>query len=194
MKTTTALAWACLLLGAWSFRASGTDYRAEDYQSNCFVESSGVSAVVKSRIMCAVRCTMARCSRFNFLEGNCTLFDQGLASAAASRTYRKLMAVDVAFNKTTLASGYHTIYTADRAVDGDLETQFHSLGRSTPWWRVDLGENYCIQTIDVLPHKDVPHWFRSVEIRAGVSPAEGDFSGYTLIASFAGLTVVSAGE
>ncbi|XP_047469419.1 uncharacterized protein LOC125025452 [Penaeus chinensis] len=188
MKTTTASAWACLLLGAWSFQASGSYYRAREYKKKCFVEPNGVPAAAKSKLLCAAQCTIKRCSYFSFLGGNCTLFDQGLASESANRTYQKLnvIAADVALNKLTLASGFYDDLSPDRAVDGDLETQFHSLGQYTPWWRVDLGENYCIQTIDVQPHKEVPHWFRSVEIRVGESPAEWDFSGYTLIASFAG--------
>ncbi|XP_037780135.1 fucolectin-like [Penaeus monodon] len=188
MEITTASAWACLLLWAWSCRASGSYYRAEDYQMNCFVKPNGVLAVAETKVLCAVRCSVTRCSYFSFLGGNCTLFDQGQASEVASRRYRKLnvMTVDVAYNKPTLASDQFEDLSPDRAVDGDIQTQFHSLGQNTPWWRVDLGENYCIQTIDVQPHPGVSEWFHSAEIRAGKSPAEWDFSSYTLIASFVG--------
>ncbi|XP_042884313.1 uncharacterized protein LOC122260918 [Penaeus japonicus] len=121
-------------------------------------------------------------------DETCTLFDQGLASETTSRTYRKVNStlLDVALNKPTSPSTHYSYLSSDRAVDGDLGTQYYSVDKNNPWWRVDLGQNYCIQLIDVLPHREVPSWFHSVEIRAGVTPADGDFSGYTLVASFPG--------
>ncbi|XP_042884312.1 uncharacterized protein LOC122260917 [Penaeus japonicus] len=149
MKAITATAWASFLLWAWASRASGSYYRATDYPLRCYVTPQLVSA--KSEIGCASRCTMTRCSYFRFLDETCTLFDQGLASETTSRTYRKVNStlLDVALNKPTSPSTHYSYLSSDRAVDGDLVTQYYSVDKNNPWWRVDLGQNYCIQLIDI---------------------------------------------
>ncbi|XP_071800330.1 tyrosine-protein kinase receptor Tie-1-like isoform X2 [Asterias amurensis] len=63
------------------------------------------------------------------------------------------------------------IHVSGRAVDGDPATLAVSYWTANPWWKVDLGETYCLKTV-TLTNRDDDYDIRNNEdavLRAGLS-------------------------
>jgi len=67
---------------------------------------------------------------------------------------------NIAMNKPTLQSSTDFAATADRAADGNLQTNFddgscsHTFLESDPWWRVDLGAGSRVIAVRVYNRQD----------------------------------------
>ena len=60
---------------------------------------------------------------------------------------------NLAYNKTTEQSTTYSesdvVFSASRAVNGDLTDFSHTLGIANQWWRVDLGRVYYVSVIKI---------------------------------------------
>ncbi|XP_064105619.1 uncharacterized protein LOC135215009 isoform X2 [Macrobrachium nipponense] len=179
-----------ILSFAWPIVNVQSLYKLSKYKGY-FSTTANYSA--PSRVGCAIRCHHMKCSYFSF-QGVCQIHDPAAVASSNSTSIYRLFdpagppvdeIVDVAYNKPCTSSPHHDVLVASRAVDGDLQTQYHSASQTDTWWCVDLGLAYIIRAIDVLPHPGVPTWFKLMKIYVGTtSVTNGDFSSYTQVGYF----------
>ncbi|XP_066986702.1 uncharacterized protein [Macrobrachium rosenbergii] len=177
---------------AWPVVNAQSLYKRSGYKAY-FSTTTNYSA--SSRIGCAILCHHMKCPYFTFQDGACQIHDPGAVATINSTSIYRFFdpagppvdeITDVAYNKSCYASNYFDVLVPSRAVDGDLQTQYHSSSQTDAWWIVDLGLSYVIRVIDVLPHPSVPTWFKQVKIYVGTTLAtNGDFSSYTQVGYFA---------
>lgn len=63
---------------------------------------------------------------------------------------------DVAHGKPAEQSSVYGVYSAQRAVDGNLNTFMHTNIEQSPYWMVDLGKIYQIKRIEIFNLIDGP--------------------------------------
>ncbi|XP_069193633.1 uncharacterized protein [Procambarus clarkii] len=102
-----------------------------------------------------------------------------------------MVMVDVAHGKPTYASPQWGSYFKYLAVDGDeTADNFYASGDyiTQPWWIVDLGKQFTIYRVIVLPRWDYFYTrFHDVEVRVGDElVTSGDLSSYKLFSTYTG--------
>ncbi|XP_045607988.2 uncharacterized protein [Procambarus clarkii] len=188
--------WAWILVVGVGVKAA-TVYMGET-PIRCLVNDTS-QFTTKSRIMCALICTMHQGFTFSFQGGVCTVGGAGEAVGATHMRYTLTNIPDCSAlqevahaGKTAYASSiYSTGYDQSKAIDADLATWFASLGGSEqrPWWMLDLANVLCICRIQLLPRgaPDDSLYFRDIEVRVGsTNVTNGNFSSWALYATYPG--------
>ncbi|KAA8591509.1 fucolectin-1 [Etheostoma spectabile] len=88
-----------------------------------------------------------------------------IGSAQSGRTQSE----DRRLNGTTSQSTNYLSYTADRAIDGDLEKCAHTLDRNNSWWTIDLLGVYRISNITIYNTEQLNTDMSGAQIHIGFS-------------------------
>ena len=87
----------------------------------------------------------------------CVVLDSFLISF---HYFLSLLTVNLALNRPTEQSSLYGIGPSHLAVDGSHGTNYHSgecahtAAEATPWWKVDLGYNFCVTDILLVNRAD----------------------------------------
>ncbi|KAK7073004.1 hypothetical protein SK128_012670 [Halocaridina rubra] len=184
-----------LLIFLWSGTTMQKLYKLKDY-TGAYLTQMALQENVSSILICALYAGPLGGAYLIYEDGVCSVYDVGSPSPSNSSLsiympydpYAMPSVIENrAFNKPTIAAPYYFTHVGSRAVDSDLDTQYHSNTVTDTWWSVDLLGLYFIRKVDVLPHTQVPSWFKQIKIYVGnTTVTNGYFSAYTEIAYFIG--------